>query len=102
MFLYRLGLRLGKTVGELETLLTETELCEWAAFSEMWPWGEDAEDIRAAGIAHTIATFCQQTTRPKRFKVEQFLPFRRWSPPQRLSKERVIEMLHRVFGTHGR
>ena len=101
MFLIRLGFQLGRLPDELEAVLTPSGLQELAVFTKLWPWGEDAADVRSAAISQTVASFCQQRKRPKRYSIADFLPFKRHEPKRRMSKPKVMQALHGFFGTKG-
>ena len=97
----RLGFQLGRLPDELEAVLTPSGLQELAVFTKLWPWGEDAADVRSASISQTVAAFCQQAKRPKRYSIADFLPFQRHEPKRRVSKSKAIQVLHSFFGTKG-
>ena len=73
MFLFRLALALGKTVGELRGMSAQ-ELAEWQQFSCLEPFGEYRNDLRAGIISATIANTAQ-IKRTKPFSPIDFMPF---------------------------
>lgn len=58
--------------------MTYSELAEWVAFSKLFPFGEEAEDIRLAMVSLMIAQTAQTGKRRKRYKLNQFMPFKRY------------------------
>lgn len=55
MFLFRLALAIGRTVGELEQSLGAGELVEWMAYYALEPWGQRVSDYQQAVTAAVVA-----------------------------------------------
>jgi len=51
-----LALALGRTVGELERELSNSEFVEWQVFARTWPFGEKRLDLHFAQLCHLIAS----------------------------------------------
>lgn len=94
--LFRLALRLGKTVAQLQTELTKQEFIEWQAFYQLEPWGFDIENWRAANIASTVANVNRPPKKPA-YKLEQFMPKR--AEPQ--TAHDMLARLKAVWGGGG-
>ena len=73
--LFRLALRLGKTVQQLLQELSVEEFIEWQAFFSLEPWGFEIENWRAAMIGSTVANANRPPKQPA-YKLAQFLPKR--------------------------
>lgn len=73
--LFRLALRLGKTVQQLVSELSVDEFMEWIAFYRLEPWGFDIDNWRSANVASTVANANRPPRQPA-YKLEQFLPQR--------------------------
>lgn len=55
MFKFKLALRLGRTVSELDHTMSARELDMWQAFNFFEPIGISREDALSANIAYTLA-----------------------------------------------
>lgn len=55
MFKFKLALRLGRTVSELDQTMSARELDMWQAFDFFEPIGISREDALSANIAYTLA-----------------------------------------------
>lgn len=60
------------------------EFSEWMAYEEISPGDPERADLRAALIAHTVAS-CMAAKKGRRFKLKDFLLRFRKGPPQRKS-----------------
>lgn len=57
-------------VAEMLRRMSASEICEWAAYFGIEPWGSVREDARTALIASTMANLWSK----RRYKVEDFMP----------------------------
>jgi hypothetical protein len=73
MFKYRLALRLGMTVAELETRMSHDELVGWMAYSQIEPFGPEMQTYRAGLIASVIANV-NRGKNQKPFTPQDFMP----------------------------
>lgn len=53
--IFRLSLALGIPAGELGERITGDELRDYEAYYALEPWGCQADDVRTAIVAHTVA-----------------------------------------------
>jgi len=75
MFYFLLAKELGMTVRQLLATMDSKELCEWAGYYSLEPFGSFREsDVPAGIIASTIAN-CNRSKNSKSFKPEDFMPF---------------------------
>lgn len=74
MFLFRLALALGKTVGELEASLSQRELMEWVDYYAIDPFGSFRTDIQTGILGTVIA---QVIGGNKRARPSHFMPLQR-------------------------
>ncbi len=79
---------LGKTVGELLTVITSEELTEWAAYDRMEPFGLIRGDLHAAMVAHVIANV--NAKKGHSFKISDFLLSFDKQEPQVMSGEQIL------------
>ncbi|CAB3795493.1 phage tail assembly protein T [Pararobbsia alpina] len=54
MLWFRLALKMGRTVDELQRSMTSAEFGEWIAFYSIEPFGDHIADIRAGTIAASV------------------------------------------------
>jgi len=74
--MYRLALRMGRTVGELSATLTVDELAHWYAFDRKSPIGDTRLDTLVALICRSIHDAQGVTKRGgARFTLEDFMLF---------------------------
>jgi hypothetical protein len=52
--MYRLALKLGRTVTELESTMTRSEFLEWIAFYKLHPFGDELKEVRFRAIRAEI------------------------------------------------
>jgi len=71
--MFRLALKLGKTVSQLSRELSSKELTEWMAFYSLEPFDDLRADLRAGIISSTIAN--AHRTKGKAFKPSDFMPY---------------------------
>ena len=80
MFYFLLAKELGMTVRQLLTTIDSKELCEWAGYYSLEPFGSfRVSDVPAGIIASTIAN-CNRTKASRSFKPEDFMPFHNMNP----------------------
>lgn len=75
--MHKLALRMGRTVRELEGVMSTRELASWFAFDRLSPIGDERLDYLFA--AHALATCSAAGAKPKRggaFKLEDFMLFK--------------------------
>lgn len=65
------------TVRQLDQNMTKTELRKWAAFSQLWPFGQQVEDARFASIAQ-VQRMMGATTKGKAERLGKFLVVKRY------------------------
>ena len=82
---------------ELEDTLTKKELAEWIVFSRLFPFGEDAEDIRTAMVSATVANSSPNRKKGRSYKLKNFLPFRRQYPQRPKTKEDLVNSIFAAF-----
>ena len=80
MFLFRLALRMGRTVRELLGSMGSRELSEWMAYERVEPWGESRADLRMGIISSTLANVHRQSDDYPVYKPADFMP--RFEPPE--------------------
>jgi hypothetical protein len=82
VFLFRLALRLGRTVDELLQTVSYRELLEWQEFAAIDPFDEARGDLRNAMLMSLMANMNRDRKKhPQPFSHVEFMPFR--SPPVR-------------------
>jgi len=64
--LFKLALRLGYTVNELQRKITSKELSEWMAFDCISPIGDERYDLNAATICTVLFNLNRGESLPKR------------------------------------
>jgi len=75
MFYFLLAKELGMTVRQLLSTIDSKELCEWAGYYSLEPFGSFRDsDVPAGIIASTLAN-CNRTKNSRSFKPEDFMPF---------------------------
>lgn len=79
MFLFRLALALGCTVGELEHRLSAAELAEWRAYSQIEPFGERRADQRAWLAVAALLNVHRDAKKAKAIELHKILP--EWQAP---------------------
>lgn len=93
MFLHKLALGMGRTVGELRATLTTDELAQWMAFSKNNPIGPERTDYLFARLCVLI---CNVAGAKKKaggeFTLEDFLL---WKMPDTRTP---IELMRSLFG----
>jgi hypothetical protein len=52
---FRLALKMGRTVAELQRSMSSAEFGEWVAFYSIEPFGDRIDDLRSGVIASTVA-----------------------------------------------
>ncbi|QKL72130.1 DUF4035 domain-containing protein [Ralstonia solanacearum] len=52
---FRLALKMGRTVNELQRAMTSAEFGEWIAFYSLEPFGDRVEDLRTGIVSSVIA-----------------------------------------------
>lgn len=52
---FRLALKLGRTVNELQRSMTSAEFGEWIAFYSLEPFGDRVDDLRTGIVSSVIA-----------------------------------------------
>lgn len=69
--MFRLALKLGRTVAELRATMSARELSEWAVFWRREPFGDHALDLRLSTITAAVVNVNrakgQPATRPEAF-----------------------------------
>lgn len=55
MLWFRLALKMGRTVAELQRSMSSAEFGEWVAFYSIEPFGDRVADLRAGVVASTVA-----------------------------------------------
>jgi|GEM_PF-1817983 len=65
---------LGRTVGELEAQMADSEFLEWMAFDNISPFGEKGSYWRSGLIASTLANINRDPKKSEAFKPEDFIP----------------------------
>jgi hypothetical protein len=86
------------TVKQLEENLSYRELIHWIAFFQLFPFGEDANDIRTALLCSVVANASPNRKKGRTFKPKNFLPFQRQHRPRPRSKETLIAHIKAAFG----
>ena len=66
----RLALALGWSVSDIRRYMTAGEVQMWKAYAQIEPFGEERADLRAAIVAHTVAS-CMSGSRSK---IADFMP----------------------------
>lgn len=89
LFLHRLAIRLGRTVGELERSMTTRELTDWMAYYQLEPWCDDRRDMQIAVVAATIAN-ANRGKNQRSYRPEDFLVVR---PADRQDRPRGAGMI---------
>lgn len=72
MFVFRLALRLGRTVEELLDALSAAELMEWMAFDRLQPIGDERADVNQA--IQTSVLVRMKAKKGARINAVDFLP----------------------------
>ena len=81
MFLHRLALALGKTVGEIERTMSERELRDWLRFTMLRPLPDQLADIHVAMLC-SIAANLMRNPADSPIPVEAFFVLRDPEPPK--------------------
>lgn len=77
--------------------MSYTEMAEWLAFSRLYPFGEIAKDVRSAMVATLIAQTSQTGKRRKKYKLKDFLPFKRDHLPLETTREGLVSRVMKTF-----
>jgi Protein of unknown function (DUF4035) len=81
LFLFRLALALGRTVGELLDSISGPELLQWSEYYAVEPFGEMRDDFRSAQVCAILANSNRdRKARPEPFALTDFLLFRQADP----------------------
>lgn len=80
---FRLALKLGSTVAELQDRMTSAEFGEWIAYYSLEPFGEIHDDIRMGTVASVIANCNRPSNTSKAFAPLDFMP---WVKPDEVVK----------------
>lgn len=95
MFLHQLALRMGRTVGELQAVLTTDELARWIALNRRAPITDDRMDYLFARLCLLV---CEVSGAKKksggRFTLDEFLMFKP-APPK---PKNPLEFMRARFG----
>lgn len=79
---------MGWSIADVREHMTCRELRQWMAYNEIEPFGEARADLRAAIIAHTIATYFSGT----KHALAEFMPdFERGPAEQQTSRQQTVE-----------
>jgi len=84
----RLAMALGWSLHDVQTYMTCAEVRQWRAYDVIEPFGEERADLRAAIVAHTVASCF--AGRPQ--NIEDFMP----DFEQETRRQTVEEMQARV------
>jgi hypothetical protein len=91
---FRLALKMGRTVDELQRTMTSAEFGEWIAYYSIEPFGERIEDLRAGTVASTVANVNRgKDTRP--YAPLDFIP---WAKEPVEDKPPPAENIAAIFG----
>jgi hypothetical protein len=52
---FRLALKMGRTVDELQSVMSSAEFGEWVAYYSIEPFGERIDDLRTGTVASVVA-----------------------------------------------
>lgn len=73
-FLFKLALKLGRSVEELKATMPFKELVQWISFYELEPWGSEIEGIRHAVTAASSANAGLMMAAPKQLSKRPYKP----------------------------
>lgn len=103
LFLFRLALALGCTVGELSDRVSSSEIVEWMAYYNIEPWGSSIEGLRHACTASTVANVGLLQVNPKsvrgnRYGIEKFtIGVNITKQAEKLSPDERVEKIRSFF-----
>lgn len=91
-FLFRLALRLGRSVRELLHTVGAGEIAEWAAYDRISPIGDERGDLHAAIVADVISRVNGNKT-----TLKQFMLFEVEDPPPAVPDEERMGAIKSLF-----
>lgn len=94
---FRLALKLGRTVDELQRSMSSAEFGEWIAYYSIEPFGDRMEDLRAGVVASVVANVNRGKDTPA-FAPLDFVP---WAQePAKPAGPPPPEAMAAVFGVN--
>lgn len=96
MLWFRLALKMGRTVAELQDAMSSAEFGEWIAYYSIEPFGERMDDLRAGVVSATIANVNRgKDTQP--YKPLDFVP---WAQEPEVKAKPSAEAMASLFGVN--
>lgn len=90
-FKHKLALATGRFVSEIDAYMSSSELVDWMAFDEMYPFGSDRDNLHAAIIASTVANcHSRRKVKPSEFMVKDEVQEREDNAKKFLTNIRAI------------